>query len=174
MGVFLPVVCLTTSELARLRDDPNLKLLKPLSEALYDGMWTRFALGETMGKVDYLLASAFHPQFKTEWMLYHYRLADDEEENTYRVNHTMEFIVKTMKELVLEELKKVQIQKPHNPAAASAGSMTQEQIMEERALEGEEESQSQNWSRGAQKGADSKEKKGTSSREEKASAGWQN
>lgn len=94
-GTFLPIICLITAELEEKVQDKEFLQVKPLSEALLQGMKIRFAEAKT--NLEYKLAAAFHPKFRVDWME-HFLVSDQPE--------VVETTVKSMKNLVLEELKK--------------------------------------------------------------------
>ena len=91
-GLFIPVICLIIEELEEYSQNDELCLVKPLVMALIEGMNKRF--DEALDNSEYLLAAAFHPIFRLEWM---------EKLLPLKVESTK----KTMKNLVFTELKKI-------------------------------------------------------------------
>ena len=94
MGIFCPVICLIRDELQDCADNENLDLVKPLIRALIKGMEKR--LKEALDKEEYLLAAAFHPEFRLEWM-------------ERMLPRKVELTLTRMKELVLSELKAMNV-----------------------------------------------------------------
>lgn len=93
MGCFLPIICLITDDLQTKAEDENFTQVWPLCKALLSGMKKRFE--QVKLNLDYQLASAFHPKFRVEWM------------NKFLSEDIASNVVRKMKSLVLEELKKV-------------------------------------------------------------------
>ena len=91
-GLYVPVICLIKDDLKEFSESDQLTLVKPLVMALIDGMNRRFEAA--LDNQDYLLAAAFHPIFRLEWME---KLLPSKVESTK----------KTMKNLVFTELKKI-------------------------------------------------------------------
>lgn len=101
-GLFLPVICAIQTELLEAKTNPDLLNVKPLVNALLEGMKKRFS--EAKKNENNLLAAAFHPMFKLLW------IDNCQESITPLEKDNEEFhddIVKKMKKLVVEELKKL-------------------------------------------------------------------
>lgn len=148
MGSYLPAILLTWSDLCEKIEKPELESVKPLIRALIYGMRDRF--GDARKNMTYLLASAFHPGFKTEWMKKFLRV-DRTDPPTERPSIARDIdsylprppdpddligqVQKTMKNLVFEELKKIQT------AAETRKSKEKETPAAEREEASEEEGQ---------------------------------
>ena len=91
-GLFVPVICLIKDDLQEFSDNDQLGLVRPLVMALIEGMNRRFEAA--LDNQDYLLAAAFHPIFRLDWM-----------ENLLPLK--LESTKTTMKNLVFTELKKI-------------------------------------------------------------------
>jgi len=115
LGIFLPIVALTMAELNAKIDDPNLKNVRPLAVALHDGMRERFK--DAVNNKDYLLASAFHPKYRVAWM----DRFMNQETSPFNLENSSETVVKWMKNLVYQELKKHQQNETTTASTASQG-----------------------------------------------------
>jgi len=125
LGIFLPIVFLTMAELQEKIDDPNLENVRPLAVALHDGMRERFK--DAVNNKDYLLASAFHPKYRVAWMDQFMA----KETSTFKLENSSETVIKWMKKLVFEELKKHQ-QNQNEPTASTASQGKEERRGQER------------------------------------------
>lgn len=113
MGILLPIICLVIDEIATLKEDPELELVKPLAEALLTGLHERF--DPYLESVEFQCAAGFHPMFRLGWM------------DQFKPDSTR-LCKDAMITLVLEELKKlsnyVEVVPPvatPEPAASSQG-----------------------------------------------------